>query len=87
MQRLSQVSLHLSQDSDSSGSQARPNFTPPSSDRGDHATTNNTIAKMKVVVTRKLFDEAQALLDAKKEELEVAQWGSEKVRLSGRILA
>jgi len=37
------------------------------------------MAKTKVVVTRQLIDEAQSLLDAKKEELEVVQWQSEKV--------
>jgi glyoxylate/hydroxypyruvate reductase len=44
------------------------------------------MAKTKVVVTRGLFDEAQKLLDAKKEELEIVQWESEKVRFNGRIL-
>ncbi|CAA9964764.1 Glyoxylate reductase [Pyrenophora teres f. maculata] len=36
------------------------------------------MAKTKVVVTRQLIDEAQKLLDAKKEELEIVQWPSEK---------
>ncbi|EDU41909.1 LdhA Lactate dehydrogenase [Pyrenophora tritici-repentis] len=36
------------------------------------------MAKTKVVVTRQLIDEAQKLLDAKKEELEIIQWQSEK---------
>jgi glyoxylate/hydroxypyruvate reductase len=38
------------------------------------------MAKTKVVVTRQLIDEAQALLDAKKDELEIVQWKSEKAR-------
>ncbi|RYO06739.1 hypothetical protein AA0119_g2396 [Alternaria tenuissima] len=36
------------------------------------------MAKTKVVVTRQLIDEAQRILDAKKEDLEVVQWQSEK---------
>jgi glyoxylate/hydroxypyruvate reductase len=40
-------------------------------------TTN--MAKTKVVVTRQLIDEAQRILDAKKEELDIVQWDSEKV--------
>ncbi|KAF1846471.1 uncharacterized protein K460DRAFT_281634 [Cucurbitaria berberidis CBS 394.84] len=36
------------------------------------------MARSKVIVTRQLFDEAQRLLDAKKDELEVVQWPSEK---------
>ncbi|EMD69669.1 hypothetical protein COCSADRAFT_32351 [Bipolaris sorokiniana ND90Pr] len=36
------------------------------------------MAKTKVVVTRQLIDEAQKLLDAKNESLEIVQWQSEK---------
>ncbi|KAL6703506.1 hypothetical protein ACN47E_009604 [Coniothyrium glycines] len=36
------------------------------------------MGKPKVVVTRALIDEAQTLLDAKKEELDIVQWQSEK---------
>ncbi|KAF2844800.1 glyoxylate reductase [Plenodomus tracheiphilus IPT5] len=36
------------------------------------------MAKPKVVVTRQLIEEAQSLLDAKKDELEIIQWQSEK---------
>ena len=39
------------------------------------------MARTKVVVTRQLIDEAQRLLNAKKEDLEVVQWQSEKVDL------
>jgi hypothetical protein len=59
MQRLSQVSLHLSH----------------------NACDGVPETKTKVVVTRQLIDEAQRLLDAKKEDLEVVQWQSEKVRV------
>jgi glyoxylate/hydroxypyruvate reductase len=38
------------------------------------------MAKTKVVVTRQLIQEAQSILDAKKEELDIVQWNSEKVR-------
>jgi len=41
------------------------------------------MAKTKVVVTRRLIDEAQKILEAKREELEVVQWDSEKVRRVG----
>ena len=80
MQRLSQVSSHLSQDSTI---QAKSSYTPLQADRGNPAIANiNTnMAKTKVVVTRQLIDEAQRLLDAKKDELEIVQWHSEKVRL------
>jgi glyoxylate/hydroxypyruvate reductase len=37
------------------------------------------MAKTKVVVTRQLIDEAQEILDTKKNELEIVQWNSEKV--------
>ncbi|KAH7088751.1 hypothetical protein FB567DRAFT_559402 [Paraphoma chrysanthemicola] len=36
------------------------------------------MARQKVVVTRQLIDEAQELLDAKKDDLEIVQWKSEK---------
>ncbi|KNG48883.1 glyoxylate reductase [Stemphylium lycopersici] len=36
------------------------------------------MAKSKVVVTRQLINEAQGLLDAKKNDLEIVQWQSEK---------
>ncbi|USP76172.1 uncharacterized protein yc1106_03446 [Curvularia clavata] len=36
------------------------------------------MAKTKVVVTRQLIDEAQKLLDAKQDTLEIVQWQSEK---------
>ncbi|KAI8942833.1 hypothetical protein NX059_000873 [Plenodomus lindquistii] len=36
------------------------------------------MAKIKVVVTRQLIDEAQSILDAKKDELDIVQWQSEK---------
>jgi glyoxylate/hydroxypyruvate reductase len=75
MQRLSQLALHLAQIQGGS-SLNRSQFTPH---RRDPATTN-TMAKTKVVVTRQLIDEAQALLDAKKDELEIVQWKSEKAR-------
>lgn len=38
------------------------------------------MAKAKIVVTRQLIEEAQELLDSKREELEIVQWQSEKVR-------
>jgi glyoxylate/hydroxypyruvate reductase len=79
MQRLSQVLSHLAQGGNSVV-QTRSSST-PLSDHGDPATTNiHTMPKMKVVVTRQLIDEAQSLLDAKKDDLEVVQWQSEKVR-------
>jgi glyoxylate/hydroxypyruvate reductase len=37
------------------------------------------MAKTRVVVTRQLIDEAQKLLDAKKDDFEIVQWNSEKV--------
>jgi glyoxylate/hydroxypyruvate reductase len=37
------------------------------------------MAKTKVVITRQLIHEAQSILDAKKEELDIVQWNSEKV--------
>jgi glyoxylate/hydroxypyruvate reductase len=37
------------------------------------------MAKAKIVVTRQLIDEAQRILDAKSEELDLVQWKSDKV--------
>lgn len=81
MQRLSQVSSHLAQHLGASDSPTKLSTTPRQADRGVPATTNITtnMAKVKVVVTRQLIDEAQTLLDAKKGDLEIVQWQSEKV--------
>jgi glyoxylate/hydroxypyruvate reductase len=38
------------------------------------------MAKTKIVVTRQLIDEAQSILEAKSEELDLVQWKSDKVR-------
>jgi glyoxylate/hydroxypyruvate reductase len=38
------------------------------------------MAKTKIVVTRQLIDEAQRILDAKSEEIDLVQWKSDKVR-------
>ena len=85
MHRPSQVSWHLSQAPNNSAIESRSNATPPS-DHGNPATTNiNTMAKTKVVVTRQLIDEAQRLLDARKDELDIVQWQSEKVRPKGNV--
>jgi hypothetical protein len=46
------------------------------------AITNTIMSKPKIVVTRQLIDKAQRLLDEKKDELEILQWNSEKVRLA-----
>jgi glyoxylate/hydroxypyruvate reductase len=86
MQRLSQVSLHLSHNTRDGVIETKSSSTPPfppDADRGQPSTTrtNTNMAKTKVVVTRQLIDEAQRLLDAKKEDLEVVQWQSEKVRV------
>ncbi|KAL7778698.1 hypothetical protein CFE70_008199 [Pyrenophora teres f. teres 0-1] len=80
MQRLSKVSSHLAHSLGSSGIPTKlSTSTPRQADRGVPATPNiTTMAKTKVVVTRQLIDEAQKLLDAKKEELEIVQWPSEK---------
>ncbi|KAI4952693.1 hypothetical protein J4E91_003165 [Alternaria rosae] len=80
MQRLSQVSLHISPSPRDGATETKSSSTPPNADRGDPsaARMNNNMAKTKVVVTRQLIDEAQRLLDAKKEDLEVVQWQSEK---------
>jgi hypothetical protein len=84
MQRLSQLSSHLSE---------RPSNTtssllgqPPTPHQPNHnnipAITNTIMSKPKIVVTRQLIDKAQRLLDEKKDELEILQWNSEKVRLA-----
>ncbi|KAI4676486.1 uncharacterized protein J4E88_007404 [Alternaria novae-zelandiae] len=80
MQRLSQVSHHISPDPRDGATATKSSSTPPNADRGDPsaARINTNMAKTKVVVTRQLIDEAQRLLDAKKEDLEVVQWQSEK---------
>jgi len=81
MQRLSQVSLHILPTPRDGATATKSSSTPPNADRGDPSVArfNTNMAKTKVVVTRQLIDEAQSLLDAKKEELEVVQWQSEKV--------
>lgn len=76
MQRLSLLSSHLAE---GSGSSSPNQSTPHQTDRDNPADTNTTMAKTKVVVTRQLIDEAQEILDAKKNELEIVQWNSEKV--------
>ncbi|KAI4704467.1 hypothetical protein J4E81_001533 [Alternaria sp. BMP 2799] len=80
MQRLSQVSQHISPAPRDGATATNSSSTPPNADRGDPsaARINTNMAKTKVVVTRQLIDEAQRLLDAKKEDLEVVQWQSEK---------
>jgi hypothetical protein len=75
MERLSQLSLHIASGT-SGGSASEATLTPHRTEDGD-MTTN--MAKTKVVVTRQLIDEAQRILDAKKEELDIVQWDSEKV--------
>jgi glyoxylate/hydroxypyruvate reductase len=85
MQRLSQLSSQLARESiynsanNSTATPHRPKHNHP-------ANTNTTMAKPKVVVTRQLIDEAQALLDAKKDDLEIVQWNSEKVHLIPPLL-
>lgn len=79
MQRLSQLSAHLVQGLNSGS--VEWNATPLQADPGNPANTYTTMAKAKVVVTRQLIDEAQRLLDAKKDELEIVQWQSDKVSL------
>jgi len=82
MQRLSQVSSHLAQQSGISDTPTKlTSTTPRQTDHGLSATPNITtnMAKTKVVVTRQLIDEAQKLLDARKEDLEIVQWQSEQV--------
>lgn len=76
MQRLSQLSSQIAPDiARSSASKAAPT---PHHD-AEHGDTTINMAKTKVVVTRQLIDEAQELLDAKRSDLEIVQWKSEKV--------
>lgn len=75
MQRLSQLTSHIAQGTNQS-SASTATATPHRAEDGD---TTTNMAKPKVVVTSKLIDEAQAILDAKKEDLEIAHWNSEKV--------
>lgn len=87
MQRLSQLSSQLTHCLERTEDQAgvdrttSNNSTPLQIDHGNCATINTypNMAKTKVVVTRQLIDEAQKLLDAKNESLEIVQWQSEKV--------
>jgi len=84
MQRLSQVSLHLSHTPRDGVIETKSSSTPPTPRPADcsepsAARTNTNMAKTKVVVTRQLIEEAQRILDATKEDLEVVQWQSEKV--------
>ena len=89
MQRLSQVSSHLAQQSGISDTPTKlTSTTPRQTDHGLSATPNITtktpnittnMVKTKVVVTRQLIYEAQKLLDARKEDLEIVQWQSEQV--------
>ena len=80
MQRLSQVSSHLLQGESTAVTRTRRISTPLQADRGDPANTNNTMAKTKIVVTRKPIEKAQELLDTKKDDLDIVRWQSEKVR-------
>jgi glyoxylate/hydroxypyruvate reductase len=76
MQRFSQLSSQIAPViARSSASKAAP--TPHLAEDGEMTTSD--MAKTKVVVTRQLIDEAQELLDAKKDELDIVQWKSEKV--------
>lgn len=86
MQRLSQLSSQLTRRPKSIEDKVgidgtASNSTPLQIDHGNCATVNTypNMAKTKVVVTRQLIDEAQKLLDAKNESLEIVQWQSEKV--------
>jgi len=79
MQRLSQVSSHIGQRTVAvSASTSTSTSTPHLADLAD--TNTASMGKSKVVVTRQLIDEAQKILDEKKDELEIVQWNSEKVR-------
>jgi hypothetical protein len=78
MQRISQISSHLVKGVVCS-SAATATSTPHLADRDISNITNDTMAKTKVVVTRRLIEEAQEILNAKKDELELVQWDSEKV--------
>jgi glyoxylate/hydroxypyruvate reductase len=77
MQRLSQLSSHLAKDpvyNSANSSPATPHRAHPANNN-----TTTIMAKTRVVVTRQLIDEAQKLLDAKKDDFEIVQWNSEKV--------
>jgi hypothetical protein len=77
MQRLSQLSSHIANDpvyDSADSSPATPRRAHPA-----NKNTTTTMAKPKVVVTRQLIDEAQKLLDAKKDDFEIVQWDSERV--------
>jgi hypothetical protein len=89
MKRLLQLSLQLNPRSGHSQNQAGlGNSTPLQAEHGVSPTAdiNTNMAKTKVVVTRQLIEEAQKLLDEKKESLEIVQWQSEKVRLDVKEL-
>jgi hypothetical protein len=75
MKRLSQLMSHIAQGTNRS-SASTATATPHRAEDGD---TTTNMAKPKVVVTRQLIDEAQAILDGKKQDLEIVQWNSEKV--------
>lgn len=77
MQRLSQVSLHFSPAVQSG---VLEDVTPLQADHDELRNTNDTMPRTKVVVTRQLIGEAQRLLDAKQQDLEIVQWPNEKVR-------
>jgi hypothetical protein len=78
MQRISQISSHLVKGVVCS-SATTATSTPQQADRDISNSTNDTMAKTKVVVTRRLIEEAQEILNAKKNELDIVQWDSEKV--------
>jgi 7,8-dihydro-6-hydroxymethylpterin-pyrophosphokinase len=86
MQRLSQLSSHLSERPSHTTSSLLgqpPTGTPHQPNHNNiPAITNTIMSKPKIVVTRQLIDKAQRLLDEKKDELEILQWNSEKVRLA-----
>jgi hypothetical protein len=75
MERLSQLTSHVAPDTIRS-SASRATITPHRTGDGD---TITNMAQPKVVVTRQLIDEAQRLLDEKKDKLDIVQWNSEKV--------
>jgi hypothetical protein len=78
MLRISQISSHLVEGVIRSSATIATS-TPHQADRDVSTITNDNMAKTKVVVTRQLIDEAQDILNAKKSELEIVQWNSEKV--------
>jgi glyoxylate/hydroxypyruvate reductase len=79
MQRLSQLSSHLES---ADGSAIESSSTPHRIDQTNPTTTSTTMAKPKVVITRQLIEEAQRLIDAKKDSFEIVQWHSEKVPIT-----